>query len=76
MLGALVCNSANSAMYSSGRTSGTVDKICATFINGPLRPPRAIFSSAACSGRSSSIPNSRLPAKRAAMPPMAEPTRA
>ena len=27
---------------------GTVDMICATFINGPFRPPSACFSSSAC----------------------------
>ena len=36
--------------------SGMVDSNCATFISGPLRPPRAARRSSACFWRSSSSP--------------------
>ena len=45
--GALLCSWASSAAYSAGSASGMVAISCATFINGPLRPPRASLSSAA-----------------------------
>ena len=38
--GASACNLANSAAYSGGTRSGIVPNICATFISGPLRPPK------------------------------------
>ena len=39
--GALLCSWASSAAYSAGRASGMVAISCATFINGPFRPPSA-----------------------------------
>ena len=47
MDGALDCSLASSAVNSSGSTSGTVAKICATFINGPFSAPRMAWSASA-----------------------------
>src|SRR6185437_8234007 len=76
MAGALALSCASSAAYSAGSASGTVDRNCATFISGPLRPPRIVFRSSACAARSVLMPSIRSPATRAAMPPTAPDVRA
>ena len=71
--GALLCSWASSAAYSAGRASGMVAISCATFINGPFRPPNASFSSTALEP-SSGRPIRRAPAMRAACTPTVPPT--
>ena len=72
--GALFWSWASSAAYSAGKASGMVAIIWATFMSGPLRPPRAVRSSAAWLERSSVPPPMRRPAMRAACPANAPPT--
>ena len=69
--GAFACSSASSRAYSSGSASGTVERNCATFIIGPLSPPRIVLMSSAWAERSVFMPRKRAPAMRAAMPPTA-----
>ena len=68
MDGASACKAASSSAYSFGSASGIVDKIWATFINGPFRLPKASRSWIACLPRFSSIPKYRSPASLAARP--------
>jgi len=72
--GAADCNSASSAAKSAGTASGMVAIICATFMIGPLRPPKADFSSRAVRSSRVLMPKRRPPATRAAMPPTPAPT--
>ena len=74
--GALFCNCASSSTYSGGNISGTVDIICATFINGPFNPPRATRKSRACLSLSKFEPRYLAVANLAASPPTAPLTRA
>ena len=74
--GALACSCASSLAYSSGSASGMVDMNCATFISGPFSPPRIALRSSAWADWLPLMPNTRWPAKRAAMPPTAPEVRA
>ncbi len=76
MAGALACSWASSLAYSSGKASGIVLRICATFIIGPFSPPKIAFKSSAWRARSPRMPNMRSPAMRAAMPETAPEVRA
>ena len=73
--GASFCSLASSSAYSAGIASGMVDRSCATFISGPLRPPNALVSATALAA-SPSPPKNRDPAILAATPPTLAPTRA
>ena len=73
--GACDCSWESSCAYSAGSASGMVASSCATFMIGPLRPPRAAASAAAFFGSSPSMPKRRWPATRAATAPTLVPTR-
>ena len=56
------------------KASGMVARICATFISGPFRPPRAAFRSAECVALSRLKPRIRAKTTWAARPPTDPPT--
>jgi hypothetical protein len=62
--------------YSAGSALGTVERNWATFISGPLRPPRRSLRSSAWSALLVLRPKALAPTTRAAMPPTAPDVRA
>ena len=60
MGGACDCSWESSCAYSAGNASGMVASSCATFMIGPLRPPKAAASAAAFFGSSPPMPKQAL----------------